>query len=631
MIEKEETKTVEPDKAGASGNGDEPVVSTVDAFEESAEPRVVYRRVEPIETNADAPGPVSAPRAGRLGQLSPAIVPLIVGFLVLLILIAVLGLLSVSRMDQVGHDVLNLEQAHLAKLSYLLKLRLAVTKLDNEARTRAEADARRELKPPFDFRLSKARGEVNALLDQLEHPPLSNDPTWVSFRSDLATYVDVTEDLRRYSLEGFQKFKAVDTKLNTLLAQSTQEQDEISRQGEIIEQNAARSIRTWSVIALLVGALVAAGTIWEVQRRFGEMRRSVEEARRERNFTSQLLEGMVSAVAAIDENDRIRSANAAFFRIFPRATIGASVYEKFAPEAALKMLEAATATLVNQASYRGRWLCPAAENSDQQQTFDVYSSPLAINGSRGQILTLVDVTEAAEAERGSRRQESLAAVGQATAQVAHEIRNPLGSIRLGVSMLRDSVTDDEGLNTIELVERGIKHLNKLVVDVAQFSRRKTLEQTNVDLHELIKRSLELVTDKIKDKETPIEKKLAGQKLIGHWDPDQLSQVFVNIIANAIDASSKRAPIVISTSVVNIAGDDEDVPGKKLARVTIADQGQGMDKTTLDRIFEPFFSTKKRGTGLGLAIVKQIVEQHDGTISVSSESGKGTRFVIDLPL
>lgn len=476
MIEKEDTKTVQPDKAGASGNGDEPVVSTVDAFEESAEPKVVYRRVEPIETNPDAPVPVSAPRAGRLGQLSPAIVPLIVGFLVLLILIAVLGLLSVSRMDQVGHDVLNLEQAHLAKLSLLLKLRLAVTKLDNEARTRAEADARRELKPPFDFRLSNARGEVNALLDQLEHPPLANDSAWVSFRSDLATYVDVTEDLRRYSLEGFQKFKAVDTKLNTLLSQSTQEQDEISRQGEIIEQNAARSIRTWSVIALLVGALVAAGTIWEVQRRFGEMRRSVEEARRERNFTSQLLEGMVSAVAAIDENDRIRSANAAFFRIFPRATIGASVYEKFAPEAALKMLEAATATLVSQASYRGRWVCPAAEDFDQQQTFDVYSSPLAINGSRGQILTLVDVTEAAEAERGLRRQESLAAVGQATAQVAHEIRNPLGSIRLGVSMLRDSVTDDEGLNTIELVERGIKHLNKLVVDVAQFSRRKALEE-----------------------------------------------------------------------------------------------------------------------------------------------------------
>jgi two-component system sensor histidine kinase PilS (NtrC family) len=339
---------------------------------------------------------------------------------------------------------------------------------------------------------------------------------------------------------------------------------------------------------------------------------------------------MVSAVAAIDEQDRIRSANAAFFRIFPRATIGASIYEKFASEATLKMLEAATSTRVDKASYRGRWVCPAGEDCEQQQTFDVYSSPLAINGTRGQILTLVDVTEVAEAERGLRRQESLAAVGQATAQVAHEIRNPLGSIRLGVSMLRDSVSDQQGLNTIELVERGIMHLNKLVVDVAQFSRRKALEQAHVDLHDLIKRSLELVADKIKEKETPIEKRLGGQKPIGHWDPDQLSQVFVNVIANAIDASPKHVPVVISTEVVNVAASgDEDIVRR--ARITIADQGSGMDKATLDRVFEPFFSTKKRGTGLGLAIVRQIVEQHEGTISVESEPGKGTRFVIDLPL
>ena len=629
MIRNEhETNTGQPNKADTSGNGEDPRTPR-----DPAEPRVVYHRAESSDSNADAK--VSTPPARNIWvrEISPAIVPLIVGFLLLLILIGVLGLLSVKRMDEVGNAVLNLEQQHAAKLSLLLKLRLAVTKLDNEARARAEADARRELKSPFDLRLSTSRDDANELLRRLEEPPLVNDATWGRFRNDLANYIDVTEDLRRYSLEGFQKFKVVDTEVNDLLGQSEQEQSEIFRQGEIIEQSAARSIRNWSVMALIVGALVAAGTIWEAQRRFGEMRRSIEEARRERNFTSQLLEGMVSAVAAIDEHDRIRTANAAFFRIFPGATIGASVYEKFASGTALKMLEAATGSLVEKASYRGRWLCPPGDDREDEQTFDVYSSPLAINGSRGQILTLVDVTQAAEAERGLRRQESLAAVGQATAQVAHEIRNPLGSIRLGVSMLRDSVSDPEGLNTIELVERGIMHLNKLVVDVAQFSRRKALEQSNVDLHALIKRSLELVADKIKEKETPIEESLGRQKLVGHWDPDQLRQVFVNVIANAIDASPKHAPVAISTEVVNAGAgnEDEDLPARNHARITIADQGNGIDKATLDRIFEPFFSTKKRGTGLGLAIVKQIVEQHEGTISVESEPGKGTRFIIDLPL
>jgi signal transduction histidine kinase len=261
--------------------------------------------------------------------------------------------------------------------------------------------------------------------------------------------------------------------------------------------------------------------------------------------------------------------------------------------------------------------------------FDIYSSPLAIDESRGQIVTLVDVTEAAESERDLRRQESLAAVGQATAQVAHEIRNPLGSIRLGVAMLRDNVRDQEGLNTIDLVERGIKHLNKLVVDVAQFSRRKALEESDVDLHELINRSLELVTDKIKEKDTVVQKDLVQGRVVGRWDPDQLRQVLVNVIGNAIDASDKHAPITISTEIVSI--DLRNGVTSRRARLTVADQGKGIDSATLERVFEPFFSTKKRGTGLGLAIVKQIVDQHGGTISAQSEIDKGTKFIIDLPL
>jgi signal transduction histidine kinase len=628
MSEKEEPNTGEH-QADSLPDGEQsraPVGYTAGELD----PKVVYRRADTLDTNAQGPT-ATAERSVWTREISPAIAPLVVGFLLLLVLILTLGYLSARRMDYVGQAVLDLEHQHAAKLNLLLKFRLAVTKLDNEARARAEADARRELKPPFEVRLNSARGELKQLLLQLDQPPFNSDPAWSTFRSNLSSYVEITEDLRRYSLEGFRSFDVVDKELNTLLDDLSGQQTEVVRQSELIEQEAARSIRTWVVIALIVGALVAAGTIWELQRRFAELRRSVEEARRERAFTGQLIEGMVSAVAAIDEHDRIRSANAAFFRIFPRATIGASVYEKFASAAALKMLEVATGSRVDRAAYRGRWVCPPSEDCEHEQTFDVYSSPLAISGARGQILTLVDVTEAAESERGLRRQESLAAVGQATAQVAHEIRNPLGSIRLGVSMLRDSVSDEEGLNTIELVERGIKHLNKLVVDVAQFSRRKALEQVNVDLNGLINHSLELVADKIKEKGTPIAKKLAGESLLGHWDPDQLSQVFVNVIANAIDANPKDAAVNISTELIQVAADAGDNAVKRRARVTIADQGSGMDQTTLDRIFEPFFSTKKRGTGLGLAIVKQIVEQHEGTISVESEPGKGTTFRIDLPL
>ncbi len=589
---------------------------------------VVYRR-KPAPDSPEALRLADSTKV-RTREVAPAISFLIVGFLLLLGLILGLGLKSVSQMDEVSFRGGELERNLSARRALLLNLRLALTRVDNEARARHDAESRRELLPPFETRLGSARDQLNQWLTPLDKPPLSNDPSWSQFKRDLQSYIEVTKDLRRYGLEGFTKFHTVDTELDDIFKALGAEQEAIAGQIQGLQQSARRSIQTWSIIALIVGTLVAAGTIWEVQRRFKQMRGSMLEARRERVFTTQLLEGMVSAVTAIDEGDRIRSANAAFFKIYPGASVGASVLEKFAPDDAMKMLEAATATRVDKATYRGRWM---ARIEDQEKTFDVYCSPLAINGDRGQIVTLVDATEVAESERTLRRTESLAAVGQATTQVAHEIRNPLGSIRLGVSMLRDSVDDPEALNTIELVERGIKHLNKLVVDVTQFSRQKALERSRVDVNIALDRSIDLVSERVRDKNATLEKEFSGEALVGQWDGDQLRQVFVNVIANAIDASPENGQVKIATERVSLDGEETDGGHrpKNYARVTITDRGKGMDKLTRERIFEPFFSTKKRGTGLGLAIVKQIVEQHGGRISVASEPGKGSRFTIDLPL
>jgi signal transduction histidine kinase len=119
--------------------------------------------------------------------------------------------------------------------------------------------------------------------------------------------------------------------------------------------------------------------------------------------------------------------------------------------------------------------------------------------------------------------------------------------------------------------------------------------------------------------------------VGHWDAYQLRQVFVNVIANAVDASPENSAVLISTELLAPEANGDGQSPRSYARITISDHGKGMDKATRDRIFEPFFSTKKRGTGLGLAIVKQIVELHGGRISVASEPGEGSKFKIDLPV
>ena len=581
---------------------------------------VVYRRT---------PDGTTTPGATEQGAgYAPAITPLIIGFLLLLALILVLGLRTGNKMNDVGSNARTLTLQYSTHLSHLSDLRLSIIKLDSEARIRASAEASRQLTPPLELRLDKARDDAKQSLTNLGTPPFNMEREWNQLKTDAQAYIDVTGNLKQYSLEGFDRFRKVDTRLNEVHKVVLQRYDEVDQEMAAFQHTANRSNLVWIAMVLFVGALVAVGTMWQVQRHFSQMRRSVLETRRERTFATQLLEGMVSAVAAIDEEDRIRSANAAFFKIFPEASIGASVLEKIAPDDAMKMLEAVSAIRVAKATYHGRWI---AQVDSEDKAFDVYSSPLAINGDRGQIVTLVDATEAAEAERTVRRGESLAAVGQATAQVAHEIRNPLGSIRLGVSMLRDSVSDPEALNTIELVERGIKHLNKLVVDVTQFSRQKELERSQVDLHESLERSIDLVSDKIHEKNATVEREFAGASIVGQWDAYQLRQVFMNLIANAIDASQENSQVLISTELLPAETDGNGQAARSYARVTIADQGKGMDKATRDRIFEPFFSTKKRGTGLGLAIVKQIVEQHGGRISVASEPGKGSQFKIDLPV
>jgi signal transduction histidine kinase len=590
-------------------------------------PEVVYRKTPARE------GTRVRSALSSLRGFAPALAPLIVGFLLLLGLISVLGFLSVRQMDDVIFHAKDVGSQRIARLNLLFDLRMKVTKLDTEARLRGRAEAgselgRRELLPPFEVKLNTARDEVADALRRLDTPPLSEEEVWKELRSELQSYVQSTRDVKEYSLDGFERFRKVGNKINQLFSDEQEALDKIDAGVQEERDQARQSIINWILLALFVGALVAAGTIWQVQRQFTEMRRSMFEARRERTFTTQLLEGMVSAVAAIDEDDRIRSANAAFFRIFPKASIGASVLERFAPDDVMKILDTVTSVRVTKATYHGRLV---AQVEDADKAFDVYSSPLAINGDRGQIVTLVDATEAAEAERTLRRSESLAAVGQATTQVAHEIRNPLGSIRLGVSMLRDSVNDQEALNTIELVERGIKHLNKLVVDVTQYSRQKELERSEVDLHESLERSLDLVSERLQEKNATVERHFAEGSIVGHWDPYQLRQVFVNVIANAVDASQEGAPVRISTELIAPSSDGNGQAAKVYARVVIADQGKGMDQATRERIFEPFYSTKKRGTGLGLAIVKQIVEQHGGRISVASEPGKGSRFNIDLPV
>ena len=597
--------------------------------------RVVYSRVRTAEERARA-GEGASARARR-EPVAPLLLPLLVGFLLLVGLVYALGQLSVGQLARVGGLIEENEQRQAEQMQFVLTLRGAFAQLNNEARERGARERQGGVVNPFERKLRHARGTAREQLTFFERLPIAQTERGQAFIRAAQEYIRSTEDPEAYSLEGFKNFRAVEAQIDQIQADVNAQQDELRRRRLTLQEQARREIDRLTMLAVVVSFLIAAVTSWEVQRRFRQTRRSLEESRRERAFSSQMLEGMVSAVAAVDGRGQIRSANNLFFSLFPRAAVGASLYDDGAAPEAHRLLGAALSPSGERAAYRGRWPLGAGDGAEPR-TFDVYSSPLSIDGEQGQILTLVDVTEVAKTEAELRRKDALAAVGQAAAQVAHEIKNPLGSIRLGVAMLRDMTQAREAHTTIDLVERGIEHLNRLTVDVTQYSREKPLTLSPVDLHELLDASLDLVAEKLREKETPVEKRYTDAPLAGRLDEDQLRQVFVNLFANAVDASEKGSPLIITTGRPEgsapagaRAGDNGAPAAAPRARVTVTDRGAGMDERTRARIFEPFFTTKRKGTGLGLAIVKKIVEQHGGAITVESAPGEGTSFHVELPL
>lgn len=599
---------------------------------------VVYNRAGASVSGEGRMGTLGELRAEVRGALWQALAPLIVGFSLLIGLVIGLGILSANKVRDISFDTQDEYRRLAATSNHLLNLRLALSRLHTEARIRGRVEAGTEgvMNLPTDLRVRNERSAVEKLLPELDKLRLGDEERVARARARILEFIETTRDLDSYSLQGFPLYRDLDEELRALSAEVGEQQIGIEERLDDALEEARAEIRFLMMLAALTGLVVASATFLEVLRRFRQMRRSNLALQRERQFSAQMLGGMPSAVAAIDRHDRIRSANTAFFDVFPGASVGASVHNDFAAPEGMRLLETATSERVSRTTYQGRWPLQAPGDGGRVRTFDVYSSPLDIEGETGQLLTLVDVTEAAEAELELRRQEALAAVGKAAAQVAHEIKNPLGSIRLGVAMLRDMTNDRQAITTIDLIERGIEHLSKITLDVTQFSRRRQLALDETELHTLLDESLDLIVDKLREKRTPVERLYEEGELEAFWDEDQLRQVFVNLLANAVDASGEGSPLTIKTerARVDAAGARADGEGARHVegvRIQIEDRGAGMDEQTRARVFEPFFTTKKRGTGLGLSIARQIVEQHEGTIRVDSRPGEGTRFTIELPL
>ncbi len=232
-------------------------------------------------------------------------------------------------------------------------------------------------------------------------------------------------------------------------------------------------------------------------------------------------------------------------------------------------------------------------------------------------------TELAEKNRAMERTRRLAAMGEMAARIAHEIRNPLGSMAIFATLLeRELCRDAEKRKYAEHITKGIKTLDNLLSNMLLFAAAPGASRKCIDLREVIEESI-MSTRGHEKPGVRIKTDYSGRTEI-MADRSQLRQLFLNLFLNSLDALGEGGILSIKSRVA--AG-----RGKGFIEVEVSDTGKGIEVDNLDRIFDPFFSTKERGTGLGLAIVATVVHAHGGFIDVSSEAGRGTTFVISLPV
>jgi len=240
----------------------------------------------------------------------------------------------------------------------------------------------------------------------------------------------------------------------------------------------------------------------------------------------------------------------------------------------------------------------------------------------GNIILFRDLTEVQNLKREIERNQRLASLGKLAAGIAHEIRNPLSSIKGFATYFRERYKEiPEDQKTAEIMVQEVERLNRVIGQLLEFASPMKINKKPTSMHTVIKHSLKIVRGQAQVKNINIRTNLSPETKDASIDPDRISQVLLNLYLNSIEAMEHGGSLSVELSL------DKDI---QKIRIAISDTGVGINKEDLVHVFDPYFTTKQSGTGLGLAIVHKIIESHKGEVRVESEPNKGTTVTILLP-
>jgi signal transduction histidine kinase len=234
-------------------------------------------------------------------------------------------------------------------------------------------------------------------------------------------------------------------------------------------------------------------------------------------------------------------------------------------------------------------------------------------------------TQLARSQEHLVQSEKWALTGKLAAGVAHSIRNPLTSVKIRLfSMGRTPDLSSTQKEDLEVISEEIRHIEAIVRSFLEFSRPPKLTMQKISPSEVVDMTLRLLKHRLESNGVQVEL-IREKPLTEIWaDPDQLKEVLVNLLVNACEVMVKGGMIRI------LEKEETGEAGKEVAIITVSDNGPGIPESIQENIFQPFFSTKEEGTGLGLSIASRIVENHGGSLTLHSQEGEGTTFVITLP-
>ncbi len=267
------------------------------------------------------------------------------------------------------------------------------------------------------------------------------------------------------------------------------------------------------------------------------------------------------------------------------------------------------------------------ETSQLAQAFNQMASDL----KEAQEKIIRDTTTRLELEESLRQSEKLATIGQLASGLAHEIGTPLNIISGRAELTKKRLEgQEEPQKNLEIILLQSEKISKIIRQLLGFVRKKPPEKKPLSLPALLETTLDFLDHQIRKQKIRVRQQVEIPHPITIGDPDQLQQVFSNLIVNGIQSMLEGGELRIAVRGERISKKGLEDGQRDYIVVQIEDTGMGIEKEVLDRIFDPFFTTKKTGTGLGLTVSQGIVQDHDGWIEVNSEKGKGSSFKIYLP-